>query len=97
MATVSIRRQGTSIAYDPPSIKLGANDFIVFANYDPEQPHQPAPLGQAASYWFDNSLPPFVDGQPAATSPAINLAGPNSITYEDGLNPGSGITGTITF
>jgi len=97
MATVSIRRQGTSIAYDPPSIKLGANDFIVFANYDPEQPHQPAPVGQDADYWFDDELPPFEEGEPAATSPAINLAGPNSITYEDGLNPSSGITGTITF
>lgn len=98
MAIVNIRRSGSSIVYDPSPIKLNTSDFIVFANYDPEAPHQPTKLGQPANYWFDNKLPPYVDGQPAATSPAINLSSAGGpITYEDGLNPGSGITGTITF
>lgn len=98
MATVNIRREGTSIVWDPSPITLGANDFIVFANLDPEAPHHPAPVGQAANYWFDDDLPPFVEGQPAATSPAINLAGAAGtwIDYDDGLAPG-GTTGRIQF
>ena len=99
MAIVNIRRSGSTIVYDPSSVKLGTNDFIVFANYDPDAPHQPTKLGEAKDYWFNDQLPKYVQGQPAATSPAINLTGAagSSITYEDGLNPGSGITGTITF
>jgi plastocyanin len=98
MAIVNIRRSGSSIVYDPSSIKLNASDFIVFANYDPDASHQPTKLGEPANYWYDNKLPPYVDGQPAATSPAINLSSAGgTITYEDGLHPGSGITGTITF
>jgi len=98
MATVNIRREGSSFVWDPPTITLGANDFIVFANLDPEAPHQPTLVGQSADYWFDDELPAFEDGQPAACSPAINLAGATgtSIQYEDGLNPG-GLTGTISF
>src|SRR5206468_11904207 len=98
MATVNIRREGGNIVYDPSPILLTANDFIVFANLDPDAPHQPAPVGKPATYWFDNSLPPFVGGQPAATSPAINLSGTAGVTktrYEGGLTPGSG-TGTVT-
>lgn len=98
MATVYIRREGEGIVYDPPSIQLSANDFIVFVNLDPEAPHQPTQVGEVADYWFDDELPAFTE-EPAASSPAINLAGNpgTSIEYEDGREPDSGITGTITF
>ncbi len=98
MATVSIRREGGKVVYDPSPIRLGTNDFVIWANYDPLQPHQPTLKGQPRTYWMDNSLPKFVEGQPAATSPAINLAGAagSSITYVDGLDPDAG-SGQISF
>lgn len=95
MATVTIKREGGKVVYDPDPIKLGANDFVIWANEDPEAPHQPTKQGQPANYWMDFSLPKY-DGQTAATSPAINLAGPNAISYVDGLNP-TAAGGTITF
>jgi plastocyanin len=99
MATINIRRDGTGkVVYDPPTVKLGKGDFVVWANQDPAAAHQPTLQGKPADYWMTDSLPGFVAGQPAATSPAINLAGAagTSITYVDGLDPNGG-SGTITF
>jgi hypothetical protein len=97
MATITIRRDSSgAVTFDPPSIKLGAADFVIWANEDPQAEHQPTKQGKAANYWMDSPLPKFEAGQPAATSPTINLAGPAAITYEDGLDPAAG-TGTITF
>jgi hypothetical protein len=100
MALISIRRDPATgqVVFDPPTLQLGVNDFAVWANYDPQAAHQPTKQGQAADYWLDNSLPPFVDGQPAATSPALNLTGTAAtpITYVDGLDSAVA-PGTITF
>lgn len=98
MALINIRRNAGQVVYDPPTIKLATNDFVVWSNQDPEAAHQPTLLGKAADYWMSNQLPKFVAGQPAATSPAINLTGQagTSITYVDGLDPNAG-SGTITF
>lgn len=97
MATITIRRDTSGQAvFDPSTIKLGANDFVIFINEDPQGPHQPTPQGQAANYWFESSLPSYVAGQEAAVTPAINLAGPNPITYVDGIDA-SMAPGTITF
>ena len=98
MALINIRRSGGKVVYDPPTVKLGANDFVVWANQDPEAAHQPTLQGKPANWWMADQLPKFVDGQPAASSPAINLAGAagSSITYVDGLDPNAG-SGTITF
>jgi hypothetical protein len=99
MPLISIKRDAAgALFYDPPTVKFGAGDFAVWANFDTEAAHQPTLQGKAADYWMTNSLPKFIPGQPAATSPAINLAGPagSSITYVDGLDP-SGGSGTITF
>ena len=98
MALINIRRDGTGkVIYDPPTVKLAkAGDFVVWANQDPKSPHQPTLQGKPPDYWMSRSLPPFVAGQPAASSPAINLAGPNAITYVDGLDPDAG-SGSIVF
>ena len=98
MALINIRRSGGQVVYDPPTVKLGANDFVVWANQDPEAAHQPTLQGKPASYWMTESLPKFETGHPAATSPAINLTGKagTTITYVDGLDPNAG-SGTITF
>ena len=98
MALINIKRNAGQVVYDPPTVKLATNDFVVWANQDPEAAHQPTLQGRAADFWMRNSLPKFVAGQPAATSPAINLTGTagSSITYVDGLDPNAG-SGTITF
>ena len=98
MALINIRRNAGQAVYDPPTVKLATNDFVVWANQDPEAAHQPTLQGKAADYWMSDSLPSFVQGQPAATSPAINLTGTagSSITYVDGLDPDAG-SGKITF
>ena len=97
MATVSIRRAGSGIVYEPNPLQLSSTDFVVFANYDEVDAHQPTKLGEAANYWFDDVLPPFQADQPAATSPAINFEqADGNIDYEDGLHPG-GVIGKITF
>jgi hypothetical protein len=99
MATINIKRdENGNLAFDPPTVKFGAGDFAVWANLDPQADHQPTLQGKPANYWMDYPLPKFVEGQPAATSPAINLTGTAStpITYVDGLNP-TAATGTITF
>lgn len=100
MATINIRRDDNGmIYYDPPALTLGAGDFVVWSNRDPQAAHQPTLQGKPADWWMTDQLPSYVDGQPAATSPAINLVGPNgptgnTITYVDGLDP-NGATGTI--
>jgi hypothetical protein len=99
MATISIRRDDNGmIYYDPPALTLGAGDFVVWSNKDPQAAHQPTLQGKPADWWMTDQLPCFVDGQPAATSPAINLAGAagTSIVYVDGLDPDAG-SGTISF
>ena len=98
MAIISIRRSGGAVVYDPPTIKLGKGDFVVWANHDPQAKHQPTLQGQPADYWMNDPLPTFSAEQVAATSPAIVLAGAagTSITYVDGLDPNAG-SGTITF
>ena len=100
MALISIRRDSSTgqVVFDPSPIQLGKGDFAVWANYDPDASHQPTKQGQAADYWMNDSLPPFVEGQPAATSPAISFAGTpgTSITYVDGLDSAVA-PGTITF
>jgi hypothetical protein len=98
MALINIRRSGGQVVYDPPTVKLATNDFVVWANQDPEAAHQPTLQGKPKDYWMNDQLPKFVSGQPAATSPAINLTGTagTTITYVDGLDPNAG-TGTITF
>ena len=100
MALITIRRDASTgqVVFDPSTIQLGKGDFAVWANYDPEASHQPTKEGQPADYWMNDSLPPYVDGQPAATSPAIGFAGAagTSITYVDGLD-GSVAPGTLTF
>ena len=99
MALISIRRdESGNVYYDPPAVTLGAGDFVVWANKDPQAAHQPTLEGKPADWWMTDPLPCFVDGQPAATSPAINLVGAKptgaTITYVDGLDP-SEASGTI--
>jgi plastocyanin len=98
VALINIRRNAGQVVYDPPTVKLAANDFVVWANQDPEAAHQPTLQGKPADYWMTDSLPKFVAGQPAATSPAISLTGTagTEITYVDGLDPNAG-SGKITF
>ncbi|HEV8239980.1 MAG TPA: hypothetical protein VGS57_11480 [Thermoanaerobaculia bacterium] len=98
MAIINIRRSNGAVVYDPPTIKLGKGDFVVWANFDPDAAHQPTLQGKPADYWMNDSLPTFSAEQVAATSPAINLAGTagTSITYVDGLDPNAG-SGTIQF
>ena len=100
MALISIRRDPATgqVFFDPSDVKLATNDFAVWANYDPDASHQPTKLGQAADYWMNDSLPPFAEGQPAATSPAINVTGTagTAITYVDGLDSAVG-AGTLSF
>src|SRR5687767_13674061 len=101
MALISIRRDAVTgqVVFDPSSVTLGTvGDFAVWANYDPQASHQPTLQGKPADWWMNDSLPPFVEGQPAATSPAINLSGTagTSITYVDGLDLAV-LLGTIAF
>ena len=96
MATITIRREGGTVVFDPPTLKLGAGDYAIWVNEDPQAAHQPTKQGEAKDYWMSYELPPYVEGEPAASSPAINLAGPAAITYVDGLDA-SVAPGTITF
>jgi plastocyanin len=97
MALVKIVRSGANLVFDPDPVTLAkSGDFIVWANHDPSSAHQPTMKGQAPNYWMDDPLPKFVAGQPAATSPAINLAGPPSISYVADANSSSPV-GTINF
>src|ERR1044071_9208173 len=100
MATITITRdRGGNVVYDPPELTIAtAGDFVIWSNHDPEAPHQPTLQGKAADYWMNDQLPPFEQGQPAACSPVINLAGTagQPITYVDGLDPDAG-SGTINF
>jgi hypothetical protein len=100
MATISITRVGGQVVYDPSPLKLDiASDFVVWSNEDPDADHQPTLQGQVATYWMPYSLPRFVEGQPAATSPAVNFSGytaGTTLTYVDGLAPDDG-SGTLTF
>lgn len=100
MATVTIKRDaGGTVFFDPPTIKLGGGDFVVWVNEDKEASHQPTLQGQPADYWMDFPLPSYVDGQPAASSPAIsfaNAAGSPPVKYVDGLDA-SVAAGEITF
>lgn len=102
MALIYIKRTDAGVIFDPSPANLDAtSDFAVWANLDPDAEHQPSLPGKAADWWMDNSLPRFVDGQPAATSPSINLNPAmtgvvnNSLTYADGLD--NKIQGTINF
>jgi hypothetical protein len=88
MALIKIRRSpdGTAVTFEPDPITLNKNgDFVVWANHDREAAHQPTLASEGADYWMDDPLPPFEEGQPAATSPAINFSGTAAISYEDGL------------
>ena len=98
MATITIRRQGESgpVYFDPSSIKLGAGDFVIWVNEDPRESHHPTMDGQPADYWMNYPLPPAVPDEPAASSPQINLAGPDPIRYVDALDSDVE-AGTITF
>jgi hypothetical protein len=98
MATVMIRRVEGVIVFDPSPVELGSNDFVMWANLDPEAPHQPTPDKRQPALWMDFPLPPFVDGEPAATSPALSITGAagTSKTYYDGCDP-DGPAGTISF
>ena len=96
MALINIVREGDVVRFDPSPASLDSkSDFAVWANLDPNARHQPTLKGKAADWWMSNPLPPFVAGQPAATSPAINLNGTAPLTYVDGLAPS--IEGTINF
>ena len=100
MAIITIKRdpQTDKVAFDPNPVKLGTGDFVVWSNHDPKAAHWPTQKGQAANWWMDDSLPSFQVGQPAATSPAVNLAGPASITYVCSLHPNDpDEQGTISF
>lgn len=100
MATINITRDDDgNVVYEPPDITIAtAGDFVIWANLDDQADHQPTLQGQAADYWMNDRLPMFVEGQPAACSPVINLAGTagQPITYVDGLEPDAG-SGTINF
>ena len=100
MATISIKRVGGQVVFDPSSLTLDRNtDFVIFVNDDPDAEHQPTQQGQAANYWMDNPLTRAVAGQPSGTSPAINFSGLPAgltITYVDGLAPDAG-SGTLNF
>jgi hypothetical protein len=96
MALINIRRNGGVVTFDPSPANLDSvSDFAVWANLDPEAEHQPSLPGKPKDLWMDNSLPRFVAGQPAATSPAINLNGTAPLTYVDGLD--TNIVGVINF
>lgn len=103
MALINIKRLSpTSVVFEPDPAELdSATDFAVWANLDPDAPHQPSLPGKAKDWWMDNPLPPFVAGQAAATSPQINLNATvsgvvnNKLEYVDGLD--SNIKGTIAF
>ena len=98
MATISISSKDGKVVFDPPEITLDAttDDWVTWANLDEHGEHQPTLSGKPADYWLNDPLPPFVQGQPAATSPPIILKGTTSITYVDGLHPDDG-SGTIHF
>jgi plastocyanin len=98
MATVQIKRVGDTVVFDPSTVELGSNDFVMWANLDPEASHQPTPDKTQPSLWMDFPLPPFVDGEPAATSPALSITGTagTSRVYFDGCDP-DGPGGTISF
>ena len=96
MALIFIRRNGAVVTFDPSPADLDSiSDFAVWANLDPDAEHQPSLPGKAIDWWMDDPLPPYVAGQPAATSPAINLNGTVPLTYVDGLD--SSIVGVINF
>lgn len=111
MPLIAISRDSSGkLVFDPPSVTLDATgDFVSWANFDPRGPHQPTLQGQAKDYWLNDPLPPFVEGQPAATSPTVALTplsgqegypacpgvlGAVCVTYVDGLDPDAG-SGTI--
>jgi plastocyanin len=99
MATITIKRdESGAVVFDPSTIKLGGGDYAIWVNEDPRAAHQPTLQGQAKDYWMNYELPSFVEGEAAASSPAINLTGAagSSITYVDGLDA-SVAPGTITF
>jgi hypothetical protein len=97
MALIYIKRNDAGVVYFEPSpADLDSqSDFAVWANLDKNAPHQPTLKGQAVDWWMSDPLPPFVDGQPAATSPAVNLTGTAPLTYVDGLD--TSVEGTINF
>lgn len=99
MALINIRRTAAGVVFDPPTADLDStSDFAVWANLDPDAEHQPTALGQPPNWWMDNALPRFVEGQPAATSPAINLNGAAGTTlqYQDTYQDNDGSQKTIT-
>jgi hypothetical protein len=109
MAVITIRRDDSgNLVFDPNEVTLDpTGDFVTWANADDKAPHQPTMQGKAKDYWLDDPLPPYVEGQPMATSPAVALTplpagvaylscGDNlvCVTYVDGLDPDAA-TGTI--
>jgi len=105
MALINIKRTETGVIFDPSPANLDAtSDFAVWANLDPDEEHQPTLQGKDVNWWMDDPLPRFVDGQPAATSPAINLTTKKNpdgtpildpITYVDGKD--TNVIGIINF
>lgn len=99
MALINIKRiSPTMVVFEPDPAELDSvSDFAVWANLDPDAAHQPTASGKPEDWWMTDSLPKFVNGQPAAVSPVINLNGPanSTISYEDGKD--RSIKGTIKF
>jgi hypothetical protein len=111
MPLITISRDSSGkLVFDPPVVTLDpAADFVSWANLDPDGEHQPTRQGKPKDYWLDDPLPRFVEGQPAATSPAVALTplspdvtwppcegvlGTVCISYVDGLDPDAA-SGTI--
>lgn len=99
MALINIRRLSpTSVVFEPDPAQLDSkSDFAVWANLDPDSEHRPTAAGQGPDWWLEYPLPRFVQGQPAATSPQVNLNGPvgTPLSYEDSVD--RSIKGTINF
>lgn len=69
-------------AFDPHQLVAGqSGDFVIWRNNDPDQAHWPTQAGKPDNWWMDDQLPPFVAGQPAATSVAVDL--PNASKTAD--------------
>lgn len=111
MPLITICRDSSGkLVFDPSDVTLDPKgDFVSFANHDPREAHHPTRQGKAKDYWLDDPLPPFVEGQPAATSPVVALTPLSTevtyppcpgvldtvcITFVDGLHPDDA-SGTI--
>ncbi len=94
MAIINIIRNANGVSADPPSVTIAKNEAVYFANLDTHSAHQPTQAGQAKDYWFDYTIPAAVEGQDAATSPALNLP-PTGAPVSFVIDAGSTAGGTI--